>query len=343
MRALRAPELSTRDVALMERGYYENLMGVAVRNSELWELYAQRPALAANIWTSELIRERDDFLATEMRPNHVEYQPGITFRTNRWGMRDGDYEQVPPPGSYRVALLGQSHVAGDGVSDGQTFESLVEGRLNRDYGPRAGVRYEILNFGIGSYSVEQQLLILDRVFSFQPDALYFVGTPGDGDRAVLHLVKQIRRGVRPPFPYLEQMLATAGVTGSLPETEALQRLAPHQEDILRWGLRELAAACTARGVRPVWIYLYLPEGGVEPSRAAELEQLARSVGFQTINLYDVYGANELTSLWTSPWDHHPNAQAHRMIADRLFQEITTRPELNLPLGAGAASAPAERP
>ena len=31
---------------------------------------------------------------------------------------------------YRIAMLGQSYVAGDGVSDGEPFEAIVEQRLN---------------------------------------------------------------------------------------------------------------------------------------------------------------------------------------------------------------------
>jgi D-alanyl-lipoteichoic acid acyltransferase DltB (MBOAT superfamily) len=341
LRPLRAPELSTRDVALMERGYYENLNGVAVRNSELWELYAQRAARGANIWSTEIVLHRDDFLATELRPLHTEYQPGITFSTNRWGMRDRDYERSRPAGTYRIALLGQSHVAGDGVSDGQTFEWLLEDRLNAEVAPVSRQRYEILNFAVGSYSIEQQLLILERVFSFDPQALYFVATPGDADRAILHLVHQLRRGVRPPFAFLDSVLTAAGVTAELPESEALQRLAPSRHDVLRWGLEQLVAASRARGVRPVWVYLYLPERGVSASQAAALEELARSVGFSTLNLHDVYGENDLTSLWTSPWDHHPNARAHSMIAERMFHELTSRSDLDFPMASGSRPSDAE--
>ncbi|HEX9730003.1 MAG TPA: SGNH/GDSL hydrolase family protein [Gemmatimonadales bacterium] len=330
---LRAPELSTRDVALMERGYYENLNGVVVRNSELWELYAQRAARGATIWTTDLVRQRDDFLGTELRPLHTEFQPGIVFSTNRWGMRDKDYEPARPANAYRIALLGASHVAGDGVSDGQTFETLVENRLNQEYGPRVGRLFEILNFGVGAYSIPQQLLTLDRVFSFDPDALYFVATPGDGDQAALHLVKQIRRDVRPPFPYLDSLLTGSGVTPHMAETEALQRLAPYQDDIVRWGLSALAAACAARDVKAVWVYLYLPESRDDAADAARLETMARAAGFTTLNLRDVYGDGDLSAFWASPFDHHPNARGHQVIAERLFAELTARDNLDLPVGA----------
>jgi hypothetical protein len=342
LQVLRVPELSTRDRAVMERGYYENLMGVAIRNSELWELYAQRAARGNNIWNTPIVIQRNDFLATEMRPSHTEHQPGITFSTNRWGMRDRDYEQARPAGTYRIALLGQSHVAGDGVGDGRTFEALVEERLNRELAPRSGVRYEILNFGIGSYSIEQQLLILDRVLSFQPDAVYFVGTPGDPERAALHIVNQIRRGVRPPWPVLDSLVSSVGVVTAMAEVEAMRRLEPLRDRILAWGLAQLAQVCRERGVLPVWVYLYLPERGVEPAQIQALEAMARQAGFETFSLADVYDGHDLESLWTSPFDHHPGTQAHELIAERLFAEITARPELNLPRGAPRAAPNQER-
>ena len=47
-------------------------------------------------------------------------------------MRDQDYERSPPPNTFRIALLGPSNVMGWGVGDGETFEALVEERLNRE-------------------------------------------------------------------------------------------------------------------------------------------------------------------------------------------------------------------
>ena len=52
-------------------------------------------------------------------------------------------------------------------SDGQTFESLVESRLNREFTEGAFSRFEMLNMGIPGYDPPQQLQVLDashRIF-----------------------------------------------------------------------------------------------------------------------------------------------------------------------------------
>jgi hypothetical protein len=47
LREMRVTELSRRDTQTLERGYYENLVGVSRFNAELWELRRQRSRLAS--------------------------------------------------------------------------------------------------------------------------------------------------------------------------------------------------------------------------------------------------------------------------------------------------------
>ncbi|HXY19262.1 MAG TPA: SGNH/GDSL hydrolase family protein [Gemmatimonadales bacterium] len=328
MREFRFPELSRRDLATMQRGYYENLINVSAQNGELWKLYAERPTEGADIWSAGVLKDRPDFLAKEMRPLFGIYQRGLTFRTNRWGMRDQDYAQDPPPDTYRIALLGQSYVAGDGVSDGETFEALAESRLAREPGRRTHV--EILNFAVGSYSLLQQLLIMDRVFSFHPDAVYLVGGPGDPGRARLHLVQQLRRGVPPPWPYLQGLLDRAGVNASMRENAALIRLRPYSDSIVDWTYAQIVAECRQRGVKPVWIYLSLPQPSPDTGVGTAMAAQARAQGFVTLDWEYVYAGHDLKTLQASPWDFHPNAEGHRLIAERFYRDLTEDPELAVP-------------
>jgi hypothetical protein len=55
----------------------------------------------------------------------------MSSATNRWGMRDHDYSLAKPPHTLRMALLGPSDIMGAGVSDSQTFDAVLEARLNR--------------------------------------------------------------------------------------------------------------------------------------------------------------------------------------------------------------------
>lgn len=340
-RDLRVPELNKSDADALQRGYYENLQGVSLQNSQLWELYAQRPAQTSDIWKSGILQERDDFLARDMKPFFATFDRGKSIRTNRWGMRDRDYEKQKPAGVYRVALLGQSYVAGDGVSDGETFEAVTEDRLAS--AGEGSKRVEILNFAVGSYSVIQQLILLDdRVWDFSPDLLVLVGHPIDAERLALHVVKELRDGVEPPFPWVRDLLARARVTRDLRETEALSRLAPYREELLSWTQRQIVEKARARGIRAIWVYLTMPEKAPAHDVVQRLSAQAREAGFEVLDWSDVYDGVDLGTLQASAFDFHPNVAGHQRIADRFYRDLQSQMQSATVRQAGSAS-PASSP
>ncbi|MDH3208129.1 MAG: SGNH/GDSL hydrolase family protein [Gemmatimonadota bacterium] len=334
VRDLSVPELNERDAGLMERGYYEELVNVTAQNPALFDVFAQRGEDGLDIWQAGVLEESESFIGREMRPMVSVYQRGNSFRTNRWAMRDRDYAQTPPEGAYRIALLGQSYVAGDGVGDGETFEAIVEQRLNDEFAGSGASGYEILNFGVGSYSVLQQLLLLDRVATFEPNAVYFVATPNDAQRALLHIIQQLGRGVAVPWPELAAIVREAGVTSELRETEAMRRLQPYRDQVHAWALGELARQVGAAGAVPVWVYLYVPqEDNVSSEDVLRLASVARDAGFVVVDMFDVYEGYDLSQIRVSAADRHPNADGHQVIAERFYQELTTNGELGVPLRA----------
>ena len=84
----------------------------------------------------------------------------MPLRTNRWGLHDKEYAQTPPAGCFRMALLGASHAMGSGVRREDTFEAVVEARLNREAGGDPGC-YEILNFSVYGYTPLYQIDVLN--------------------------------------------------------------------------------------------------------------------------------------------------------------------------------------
>ena len=98
---------------------------------------------------------------------------------NRWGMRDQDYAEKRAPATFRAAVLGASSVMGWGVNDGETFEALLEARLNRELANSPFARYELLNYGVPGYQPPQQMVNLERALKLEPNAIMFIATGRD--------------------------------------------------------------------------------------------------------------------------------------------------------------------
>ena len=96
--AVRYGGLNQADLAGLERGYYENLMGVDRFNGELWALYMNRPPdWERGLADAGLSRETGGFPPYELRPSTEGRFKGVPLRTNRWGLHDKEYAQTPPP------------------------------------------------------------------------------------------------------------------------------------------------------------------------------------------------------------------------------------------------------
>ncbi len=305
------------------RGYYENLMDAqrigGILNGDpsgkpaSWQLLEQTPLSRI---TSDL-RTRDLAPSMEMEVN------GKRFRTNRWSMRDRDYTLEKPAGVYRIAMLGSSISMGWNVHQEEVFETLLEDRLNRELAPE---RFEILNFSVNGHSaVSAWEHLRDRVLPFKPDAVLLVGHPEDPGRAHMVFARSLAMGVIPADPHLDQIRSATGITKDTPRAKAERALAPYPMDLVRWAYTEVAGISRRNGITPLYVYLpgVLTRGAEE--RGDKVIPLAREAGFQVISLSGVYtGVEDRSSLMAAPWDAHPNATAHRMIAGRLFTEMVSR-------------------
>lgn len=316
--SLRSARLSRLDTANLERGYYENLLSVDRFNSQLWEVYTNKP----ETWldgNAGLKRFTSGFAQSEMVPSVVlDTNYGI-ISINRWGMRDQDYERAPPPNTYRIAMLGASSVMGWGVADGQTFEALVEDRLNREDDLHAN--YEILNFGVQGYQPLQQLVSLEKAFEFEPNAIFYVATGREISRATRYLFEAVQKNVDIPFKPLRDIVARAGLTRELDETAALKRINPFSNEILSWTYRYIVERSREKNALPVLVFLPQVRDGPWQEETAETLRMAEDAGFIIINLADVYRDQDITTIRLAEWDEHPNVRGHALIASRLYDEL----------------------
>jgi hypothetical protein len=92
-------------------------------------------------------------------------------KINHDGLRDREHSKAKPPGTFRIAVLGDSYTQAIQVPIEQTFWSVMERRL-RKCPALKGREAEAINFGVDGYSTAQELVTLRRdVWSYHPDAI----------------------------------------------------------------------------------------------------------------------------------------------------------------------------
>jgi hypothetical protein len=364
--SLQRSTLNARDAALQHKGYYENLDNTSRMSAQLWEVEARKPAHWVGLSYTAAYHARDDFLGGELRPEATIRFLDQPLTVNRWGMRDRETPREKPAGTYRIALLGPSHVMGSGVADGETFADFLEARLNASADPSGPARYEVLNFGVAGYSLLQQLALLeDRVFAFQPDAVFVTDSPRGKGPVVEHLLDVLTRRIAIPYPDLEARLRRSGVTAvgdpgapvpfrnvrallgaagvetRMPWREAERRLRLESDGYFIWTLGHIRSVLRTRGVEPVFLAL---DNVVDPLPAgAVIVREAEAEGFLVFDLYDLWKDRDQEALRIGSADHHPNAVATRLIAEQVFDRIQQhRAELGIGTPAAAPRAAANQ-
>jgi hypothetical protein len=86
---------------------------------------------------------------------------------------------------------------------------------------------------------------------------------------------------------------------------------------------------TARGIPIALVVRDMPaEHSALPDSTLDF---ARQLGYDIIDIRDVYAGQDPSTLLLASYDKHPNAKGHRLIAERLFTELVERRSI---LGGG---------
>ncbi|HKV54201.1 MAG TPA: SGNH/GDSL hydrolase family protein [Candidatus Binataceae bacterium] len=111
------------------------------------------------------------------------------IRVNRWGYRGPEWSREKPPGTLRVAVLGDSFVEAQQVPEEITVCAVIERELTNSLPDFARgrdkniKRVEIMNFGVDGYGTAQEFFTLTRdVWQFSPDIVVLVFFPGNDVR-----------------------------------------------------------------------------------------------------------------------------------------------------------------
>lgn len=94
---------------------------------------------------------------------------GVTYKTNKKGLRGTEYSYEKPSDVHRILMLGDSYLFGWGLNLDDTLPVILEKCLNK--------KYEVINAGIYGYNTVQEIEYLKREgIRYNPDVviIYFV-------------------------------------------------------------------------------------------------------------------------------------------------------------------------
>jgi hypothetical protein len=328
---IREGRLNQNDLAELRRGYYEEMQNVSRFNPELWRLFGGNaaPENDGGGGGRTLIRVNDARVAV-LRPNLDQMDVGARVQTNQYGLRDDPYTLEKPLGTWRIAIFGPSLVFGTGVNNHETFEAVVEERLNAELSGKPGrpARYEILNFGVPAASPWQHLasMRLGYVERFSPDVVLMIGARNELWNATKYWQDVLRSGAQHALPEVVGLLKSTGITAQMPRDTAELRMAPVRDSLLVALYGALVGEIRRMGAIPVYAPIEIPlqrrQGSVAP-----LLQKAERAGFTTFDLSYVYRGQNEYELVLSEANAHPNPKGHRVIANGLYAELIKRPAL----------------
>jgi lysophospholipase L1-like esterase len=249
---------------------------------------------------------------------------GVSVRINSDGFRDDEYG-VERGDKRRIMFLGDSLTFGWGVEKEQTFEHLLEGDLD------AQAPTEVINLGIGNYNTTQEFnLFIEKGLKYRPDEVvlfYFINDaepmprkarfPGLGNYRIVTFYWSRIKALRSRFA----------------ETPGFKEFysALYADEADGWAkskaaFLQLRDASVKQGFDLKVVLL--PElHQLDPYTFSREHRLIvdflQSNDIATLDLAPHFrGVKDPQGLWVAMDDAHPNARAHRLIADYTLDFLT---------------------
>lgn len=311
MTGLLTPKLTDADEHLMIEGYYEEILIGNELTNPVGDLQEKRKLRFKETEAAELV---EDIRNTINKPNVQTLFKEKKYTTNKWGMRDRNYELKPDPNTIRMGFVGGSFVVGSGVADEEVFDEVLENNMNSI---ATATKYEFLNFSNSGYDLIQCIYHFEKQkhHQFDLDYLVYVSHGVDIHKNLKSVLSCFNSGFVMPYPYLQEMIERSGIRRNMPENQQLKMLEPFGKEMLENMYGQFVELCNEHKIQPVWLYWPTISSFIDQSEY--LHELAKKSGFEVINLESVFDNYEPASLIVSMSDRHPNALGHKIVAEAL--------------------------
>lgn len=316
-------------------GYYEGLINESSRLSSMNRLVTGSRRITFEDRSQPDRRETHDFLFYELIPtsdiwDYQDSRQRYRLKTNSAGMADREYSLDKPEGVRRIALMGDSITRGQGAPYLGTYESLLEEKLNETIHGGPGGGFEILNFAVGSYNITQMMEAAKvKATPYQPDVYVIAMSKLSVYRAWgQHIALLMNAGIDLKYDYLRNMAREAGLKADDPIGVFTAKLARFRIPTIQWVLNDIKKHAASNGASVVVLLVPTVEDiGVLDEEFLGIREVIQSVGIPYVDLIHTFADVEQSQYRVADNDFHPNAAGHRLLFERLYERVTSDPQL----------------
>ena len=289
-------------------------------NSQLWEVYAKKPATGSTCEGAGLKRFTGDFAQTELIPSFVARRLTERSASTAGACATRTTQKCRPRRRFRVAVLGPRPSWAGASATARRSRRCSKAAESRARW-RAVRRYEILNFGVPGYQPPQQLVALESVADVRARrGVLRRDRPRESRAPPATSSRSSQKGIAIPYPALEGSSTQAGLDArhGRERPRSAPRAVPRRDP--RGGLPAHRRARRAqRGIVPVWIFLPQVQAGTWQEETPRSDaSWPRRRASSSSNLGDVYRGKASTRSASPNGTSIPTRAGTGLIAERLY-------------------------
>ena len=277
-------------------------------------------------------------------PNQRAMHEGVLHRTNRLGLRGPDYPARPAPSVFRILLGGDSIAMGHGVPEEDRYSDRLVPLLDA---ARPGERHEVVNTALSGLDAQGVMQRIDTMLTnYGAHALVYgfclndIEGPDYQRRAPAWDAESVWAGFqesqRAARSRLWALLAAWRWRLTLPEPGVDEEVRyNYLENPAAWQtftsqLDRLATIARERGVCSV-LFLQPQLAQLDDRHPyldiyARVGDAARQRGIHVIDAFPAFRGRFASWYWVGPFDPHPNAAGHAILARALAGGLLALPE-----------------
>jgi lysophospholipase L1-like esterase len=283
----------------------------------------------------------------EFVPGRQIVMHGVTYAINAQGWRDYDYLQEKPADTFRIVAIGDSYTFGHGVGLEDLYTKKLEKLLNERQPVPGYGQYEVLSMGMsGLNTVREAVLLRERGFSYQPDLVLINFVLNDLEdyplslpcfSAVPDLIHYRLLKLSYLYLYLDDQCASMRMR-QIYGSYDVYLAGLLDESRPSWGrfrgaVEDIARMTQAREVEVLVVIFPMTQHRLDDSYIfteahGKVASVFAAAGIPVLDLLPVlrsYGMAHGKYIYAiSPYDYHPNAEAHQVAAEAIYQALLER-------------------